>query len=92
VAQTRAGSIFARPAAGGELVDVLFEISSHSGVWRVLKRLELNRLPASQRYKHLHKRRQRYEKQLPGHRVQIDMKFALPFCFGSAMTVCAPGS
>jgi transposase InsO family protein len=51
---------------------------SHSGVWRILKRLELNRLPASQRYKRLDKRWQRYEKQLPGHRVQIDVKFVEP--------------
>ena len=41
---------------------------SPSGVWRILKRLELNRLPASQRYKRLDKRWQHYEKQLPGHR------------------------
>jgi hypothetical protein len=47
-------------------------------VWRILKRLEINRLPASQRYKRLDKRWQRYEKQLPGHQVQIDVKFAAP--------------
>ena len=51
---------------------------SPSGVWRILKRLDLNRLPASQRYKRLDKRYQRYEKQLPGHRVQIDVKFVQP--------------
>ena len=51
---------------------------SHSGVWRILKRLELNRLPASQRYKRLDKRWARYEKQLPGHQVQIDVKFIAP--------------
>jgi transposase InsO family protein len=51
---------------------------SHSGVWRILKRLDLNRLPASQRYKRLDKRWQRYEKQLPGHRVQVDVKFIAP--------------
>jgi transposase len=51
---------------------------SPSGVWRILKRLELNRLPASQRYKRLDKRWLRYEKQLPGHRVQIDVKFVQP--------------
>lgn len=51
---------------------------SHSGVWRILKRLDLNRLPASQRYKRLDKRWQRYEKQLPGHRVQMDVKFIAP--------------
>ena len=51
---------------------------SSSGVWRILKRLELNRLPSSQRYKRLDKRWQRYEKQLPGHQVQIDVKFIAP--------------
>jgi transposase InsO family protein len=51
---------------------------SQSGVWRILKRLDLNRLPASQRYKRLDKRWKRYEKQLPGHQVQIDVKFIAP--------------
>ena len=51
---------------------------SSSGVWRILKRLGLNRLPTSQRYKRLDKRWQRYEKQLPGHQVQIDVKFIAP--------------
>ncbi len=51
---------------------------SHSGVWRILKRLDMNRLPTSQRYKRLDKRWQRYEKQLPGHQVQIDVKFIAP--------------
>jgi hypothetical protein len=51
---------------------------SNSGVWRILKRLDLNRLPASQRYKRLDKRWKRYEKQLPGHQVQIDVKFVAP--------------
>jgi transposase len=51
---------------------------SHSGVWRVLKRLDLNRLPASQRYKRHDRRWKRYEKPLPGHRVQIDVKFLAP--------------
>src|SRR3954453_10207950 len=40
---------------------------SKSGVWRILKRLEMNRLPASQRYKRHDRRWKRYEKQLPGH-------------------------
>ena len=53
------------------------EISS-SGVWRILKRLNINRLPSSQCYKRLDKRWQRYEKQQPGHRVQIDVKFVAP--------------
>ena len=50
----------------------------HSGVYRVLKRLELNRLPASQRYKRHTDRWKRYEKPLPGHRVQVDVKFIEP--------------
>jgi IS30 family transposase len=51
---------------------------SNSGVWRILKRLELNRLPASQRYKRHDHRWKRYEKPLPGHRVQLDVKFIGP--------------
>ncbi|MGV0739750.1 helix-turn-helix domain-containing protein [Mycobacterium syngnathidarum] len=52
------------------------EIST-SDVWRILKRLNMNRLPhipavqASYRAK-------RYEKQRPGHHVQIDVKFIEP--------------
>jgi len=41
---------------------------SPSGVWRILKRLDLNRLPSSQRYKRHDRRWKRYEKQLPGNR------------------------
>ena len=51
---------------------------SPSGVWRILKRLDLNRLPASQRYKRHDRRWRRYEKPLPGHRVQLDVKFIAP--------------
>ncbi len=51
---------------------------SRSGVWRILKRLDMGRLPASQRYKRHDRRWKRYEKQLPGHRVQIDVKFIEP--------------
>ena len=51
---------------------------STSGVWRILKRLGLNRLPASQRYKRHDRRWKRYERPLPGHRVQIDVKFIQP--------------
>jgi transposase len=53
-------------------------IISPSGVWRILCRLELNRLPSSQRHKTYQKRWQRYEKPQPGHRVQIDVKFITP--------------
>ena len=51
---------------------------SSSGVWRILKRLELNRLPANQRHKTYDRRWKRYEKPLPGHQVQIDVKFIEP--------------
>lgn len=51
---------------------------SPSGVWRILKRLDLNRLPSSQRHKSYQKRWQRYEKPQPGHRVQVDVKFITP--------------
>jgi transposase len=51
---------------------------SNSGVWRILKRLEMNPLPASQKHKAYHRRWKRYQKQLPGHRVQIDVKFIEP--------------
>jgi transposase InsO family protein len=51
------------------------EIST-SGVWRILKRLGLNRLPASQRHKPHATRWKRYEKPLPGLRIQIDTPLA----------------
>ena len=51
---------------------------SESGVWRILKRVGMNRLPASQRHKRHEKRWKRYEKPLPGHQVQIDVKFIEP--------------
>lgn len=51
---------------------------SRSGVWRILKRLDMGRLPAFQRYKRHDRRWKRYKKQLPGHRVQIDVKFIEP--------------
>ncbi len=53
---------------------------SKSGVWRILKRLDMNRFPTSQRYERHDRRWKRHEKQLPGHRVQVDVKFieALP--------------
>jgi transposase InsO family protein len=51
---------------------------SPSGIWRILKRLEMNRLPASQRYRRHVERWKRYEKPLPGHRVQLDVKFITP--------------
>lgn len=51
---------------------------SPSGVWRILKRLDMNRLPSSSRYVRHQKRWQLYEKPLPGHQVQIDVKFVSP--------------
>lgn len=38
----------------------------------------MGRLPASQRYKRHDRRWKQYEKQLPGHRMQIDVKFIEP--------------
>ena len=51
---------------------------SKSGVWRMLDRLGMGRLPANQRYKRHKQRPQRYEKPQPGHQVQIDVKFIAP--------------
>jgi hypothetical protein len=48
---------------------------SVSGVWRILKKFELNRLPSSQRYKRHDRKWKRYQRQLPGHQIQIDVKF-----------------
>ncbi|HEY6203428.1 MAG TPA: IS481 family transposase [Candidatus Limnocylindria bacterium] len=51
---------------------------SQSGIWRILRRLGLSRLPASQRYRRYRERWKRYEKPQPGHQVQIDVKFIAP--------------
>ncbi len=51
---------------------------SPSGVWRILRRLDLSRLPTSQRYKRHKERWKRYEKPLPGHSLQVDVKFIAP--------------
>ncbi|MBA7533840.1 IS481 family transposase ISRhba4 [subsurface metagenome] len=48
---------------------------SRSGVWRILKRLNMNCLPYNQRYKRHKERWKRYEKPEPGHRIQVDVKF-----------------
>jgi transposase InsO family protein len=53
-------------------------VMSPSGIWRILKRLDMSRLPSSQRYRRHTDRWKRYEKALPGHRVQIDVKFIAP--------------
>lgn len=46
-----------------------------SAIHRILKRLGMNRLPANQRYRPLKERFKRYEKPIPGHYIQIDVKF-----------------
>jgi transposase InsO family protein len=51
---------------------------SPSGVWRILKRLDMNKLPTSKRYARHAKRWELYEKPQPGHAVQIDVKFVAP--------------
>ncbi len=51
---------------------------SQSGIWRILRRLGLSRLPASQRYRRYRERWKRYEKPQPGHQVQIDAKSIAP--------------
>jgi len=51
---------------------------SPSGIWPILKRLDMSRLPASQRHRRHVDRWKRYEKPLPGHRVQVDVKFIAP--------------
>lgn len=49
-------------------------ITGH-GVYSVLKRNGLNRLPSSERKRSIPSKFIRYEKQTPGHHVQIDVKF-----------------
>lgn len=56
---------------------------SNSGVWRIPKRLDLNRLPAAQRYKRHDRKWRRYEKPMPGHAVQVDVKFIAPLAASS---------
>ncbi|UUU37790.1 helix-turn-helix domain-containing protein [Streptomyces sp. NBC_00162] len=51
---------------------------SSSGIWRILKKVGLNRLPASQHKKRRSTRWKRYEKQRPGHQLQVDVKFIEP--------------
>lgn len=48
---------------------------SPSAVRNVLVRHELNRLPKNQRKRSIRSRYKRYEKQVPGHRIQVDVKF-----------------
>ena len=51
---------------------------SPSGVWRILHKVGMGRLPASQRYKRKDTKWKRYEKQRPGHALQVDVKFIEP--------------
>ena len=44
-------------------------------VHRILQRHGLNRLPSSHKYQRQNHQWKRYEKQQPGHRVQVDVKF-----------------
>jgi transposase len=53
-------------------------VISPSGVWRILNKLGLSRLPSSQRYKRKETKWRRYEKQRPGHALQVDVKFIEP--------------
>jgi len=46
---------------------------SDAGVYRILKRNGLNRLPRGTRMRKLHTTR--YQKQVPGHHIQVDVKF-----------------
>ncbi len=46
---------------------------SDAGVYRILRRNGLNRLPRGTRMRKLHTKR--YNKQVPGHQIQVDVKF-----------------
>jgi transposase InsO family protein len=48
---------------------------SCTGVYRILKRLHMNRLPNHEGQKRYREHFRRYEKPLPGHRIQVDVKF-----------------
>jgi hypothetical protein len=51
---------------------------SPSGVWQIPNKLNMSRLPRSRRCKRHTNRWKHYEKPLPGHRVQVDVKFIEP--------------
>lgn len=48
---------------------------SSSGVWRILHKVVLGRLPASQRYKRKDTKWKRHEKQRPSHALRVDVKY-----------------
>ena len=51
---------------------------SPSGVWRILHRAGVNRLPSPQHYNRRETRCKRYEKKRPGHQLQVHVKFIDP--------------
>ena len=65
---------------------------SCSGVWRILKRLDMNRLPASQRYKRHQDRWKRYEKPLPGTRSRSTSSSSLRSALGGGSTTSSQPS
>jgi hypothetical protein len=52
--------------------------ASKPGVWRSLKRLDMKRLPSSQRYTTHKQRWKSYEMQRPDHHLQIDLRIRAP--------------
>ena len=52
--------------------------NSTSGIWRILKRLDMNRLPSSQRYRRHRDRLEALRATPAGPPVQIDVKFIAP--------------
>ena len=46
---------------------------SDAGVYRILKRNGLSKLPSGTRVRKVHTKR--YEQQVPGHQIQVDVKF-----------------
>lgn len=51
---------------------------SAATIWRFLKQAGMNRLPSNMRYRRRKERYRRYEKLLPGHQLQVDVKFLAP--------------
>ena len=51
---------------------------SQATIWRFLQRAGMSRLPSNMRYQRREERYKRYEKALPGHQLQVDVKFLAP--------------
>jgi len=51
---------------------------SPAGIWRILRRAGVSRLASNMRYRNRETRFQRYEKPLPSHQSQVDVKFLAP--------------